>query len=327
MSINILLVSPYSMNFFGGVQNQIDLIKTSLEGKEFNVKVLSPDSPDFNIGKAIKIPFNGSIAPIKVMPKRKIIRESLNWADIIHIHEPFIPLFFWRFPVNSKTIITHHSSLSVLMSFIQKILIKNEVKAAKITAVSNEASKNVVPGLDVKIIPNAIPNQHINIEFTNSQDLLFIGRNEKRKNFKLYYQLSNLLKNSTYSFRAITNKYIYSPNIELFINPNDEIKNEVLKGSSIYLAVNTHGESFGITILEAINAGCTAVCSDISAFKDLLGDSGVYFKNNNLEDLKQTVEQLDTDDIQTIYNKQKTHIEKYNVDKVMPSWISLYTQI
>jgi glycosyltransferase involved in cell wall biosynthesis len=213
------------------------------------------------------------------------------------------------------------------MSFIQKILIKNEVKAAKITAVSNEASKNVVPGLDVKIIPNAIPNQHNNIEFTNSQDILFIGRNEKRKNFKLYYQLSNLLKNSTYNFRAITNKYIFSPNIELFINPDDEIKNEVLKGSSIYLAVNTHGESFGITILEAINAGCTAVCSDISAFKDLLGDSGVYFKNNNLEDLKQTVEQLDSDEIQTIYNKQKTHIEKYHVDKVMSSWISLYTQI
>ena len=70
------------MNFFGGVQNQIDLIKTSLEGKEFNVKVLSPDSPDFNIGKAIKIPFNGSIAPIKVFPKRKIIKESLNWANI-----------------------------------------------------------------------------------------------------------------------------------------------------------------------------------------------------------------------------------------------------
>ena len=327
MSINILLVSPYSMNFFGGVQNQIDLIKTSLEGKEFNVKVLSPDSPDFNIGKAIKIPFNGSIAPIKVLPKRKIIKESLNWANIIHIHEPFIPLFFWRFPVNSNTLITHHSSLSMLMSFIQKILIKKEVKAAKITAVSNEASKNVVPGLDVKIIPNAIPNQDNNIEFTNSQDILFIGRNEKRKNFKLYYQLSNLLKNSTYSFRAITNKYIFSPNIELFINPDDEIKNEVLKGSSIYLAVNTHGESFGITILEAINAGCTAVCSDISAFKDLLGDSGVYFKSNNLEDLKQTVEQLDSDEIQTIYNKQKTHIEKYYVDKVMSTWISLYTQI
>ena len=63
------------------------------------------------------------------------------------------------------------------------------------------------------------------------------------------------------------------------------------------------------------------------AFKDLLGDSGVYFKNNNLEDLKQTVEQLDSDEIQTIYNKQKTHIEKYHVDKVMSSWISLYTQI
>jgi len=315
------------MNSFGGVQNQIDLIKTSLRGEDFNVKVLSPDSPDFNIGEAIKIPFNGSIAPIKLFPKRKIIKESLKWADIIHIHEPFIPLFFWRIPVNSKTIITHHSSISMLISSIQKMLIKNERKAAKITAVSNEAAKNVVQGLNVRIVPNAIAPEEMNIDFNTSRDILFIGRNEIRKNFKLYYQLSELLKNSNYSFRAITNKNIRAPNVELYLNPDDEIKNEVLKISSIYLAVNTHGESFGITILEAINAGCTAVCSDITPFKDLLGDSGVYFKNNNLEDLKQTVERLVKSDMRAIYNNQKKHIDKYSLNKVMPSWISLYTQI
>ena len=197
----------------------------------------------------------------------------------------------------------------------------------QLACVSNEAAKNVVQGLNVRIVPNAIAPEEMNIYFNTSRDILFIGRNERRKNFKLYYQLSELLKNSNYSFRAITNKNIRAPNVELYLNPDDEIKNEVLKISSIYLAVNTHGESFGITILEAINAGCIAVCSDITPFKDLLGDTGVYFKNNNLEDLKQTVDQLDTDEIQTIYNNQKTHIEKYNVDKVMPSWISLYTQI
>ncbi|MDB4247553.1 glycosyltransferase family 4 protein [Acidimicrobiia bacterium] len=315
------------MNFFGGVQNQIDLIKTSLRGEDFNVKVLSPDSPDFNIGEAIKIPFNGSIAPIKLFPKRKIIKESLKWADIIHIHEPFIPLFFWRIPVNTKTIITHHSSISMLISSIQKMLIKNERKAAKITAVSNEAAKNVVQGLNVRIVPNAIAPEEMNIYFNTSRDILFIGRNERRKNFKLYYQLSELLKNSNYSFRAITNKNIRAPNVELYLNPDDEIKNEVLKISSIYLAVNTHGESFGITILEAINAGCIAVCSDITPFKDLLGDTGVYFKNNNLEDLKQTVERLFKSDMGAIYKQQKKHIAKYSLNKVMPSWISLYTQI
>ena len=327
MSINLLLVSPYSMDFFGGVQNQINLIKSSLRVEDFVVKVLSPDSPDFNIGEAITVPFNGSIAPIKLLPKRKVIKESIKWADIIHIHEPFIPLFFWRFPVNSKTIITHHSSLSVLISSIQKILIKNERKAAQITAVSDEAAKNVVHGLNVRIVPNAIVPEEMNIDFNTSREILFIGRNEKRKNFKLYYQLSELLKNSNYSFRAITNKNIHAPNVELYVNPDDEIKNEVLKVSSIYLAVNTHGESFGITILEAINAGCTVICSDIAPFKDLLGDSGVYFKNNNLEDLKQTVERLVKDDMGAIYNNQKKHIDKYSLNKVMPSWISLYTQI
>ncbi|MDG2082309.1 MAG: hypothetical protein P8J65_00790, partial [Candidatus Actinomarina sp.] len=72
------------MDFFGGVQNQIDLIKSSLRVEDFIVKVLSPDSPDFNIGEAIKVPFNGSIAPIKLLPKRKVIKESIKWADIIH---------------------------------------------------------------------------------------------------------------------------------------------------------------------------------------------------------------------------------------------------
>ena len=215
----------------------------------------------------------------------------------------------------------------MLISSIQKMLIKNERKAAKITAVSNEAAKNVVQGLNVRIVPNAIAPEEMNIYFNTSRDILFIGRNERRKNFKLYYQLSELLKNSNYSFRAITNKNIRAPNVELYLNPDDEIKNEVLRISSIYLAVNTHGESFGITILEAINAGCTAVCSDITPFKDLLGDSGVYFKNNNLEDLKQTVERLVKSDMRAIYNNQKKHIDKYSLNKVMPSWISLYTQI
>ena len=53
----------------------------------------------------------------------------------------------------------------------------------------------------------------------------------------------------------------------------------------------------------------------------------VYFKNNNLEDLKQTVERLVKDDMGAIYNNQKKHIDKYSLNKVMPSWISLYTQI
>ena len=124
MSTNLLLVSPYSLNYFGGVQNQLLLIKKFLPKEDYNLKFLCPDSPDFNLGKPIKMPFNGSVAPIALFANKKTILKAISWADVVHLHEPFIPIFFWRFPVDKRTIISHHASLSILLSLVQKKLIQ-----------------------------------------------------------------------------------------------------------------------------------------------------------------------------------------------------------
>ena len=258
---------------------------------------------------------------------KKTILKAISWADVVHLHEPFIPLFFWRFPVDKRTIISHHASLSILLSLVQKKLIKKERHAHAVTAVSKEASKHVVSSVDVQIVPNAIELTNNSQHFSGGSDILFIGRNEKRKNYQLYEQLSSVAKNKKYNFRAITNQNIHSENISVFVNPDNGIKEGLLKKSSIYLAVNTHGESFGITIVEAINSGCIAICSDIQPFKELLEDSGVYFKNNDLDSLTLAVENITSKDVTNIYLKQLKHIRKYDIDKVITSWISLYSQI
>ena len=95
MSTNLLLVSPYNVNFYGGVQNQVNLFKYGLDSSNFNVRILAPDSSDYNIGKSFKIPFNGSYNPISLIPDKEVLNEATEWADIVHIHEPFIPLFLW----------------------------------------------------------------------------------------------------------------------------------------------------------------------------------------------------------------------------------------
>ena len=61
MSTNLLLVSPYNVNFYGGVQNQVNLFKNGLDRSNFNVRMLAPDSSDYDIGKSFKIPFNVQI--------------------------------------------------------------------------------------------------------------------------------------------------------------------------------------------------------------------------------------------------------------------------
>ena len=75
MSTNLLLVSPYNVNFYGGVQNQVKLFKDGLDKTNFNVRILAPDSSDYNIGNSFKIPFNGSNNPVSLLPNKKIVFE------------------------------------------------------------------------------------------------------------------------------------------------------------------------------------------------------------------------------------------------------------
>jgi len=51
VSTKLLLVSPYNVNFYGGVQNQVNLFKNGLDSSNFNVRLLAPDSSDYDIGK------------------------------------------------------------------------------------------------------------------------------------------------------------------------------------------------------------------------------------------------------------------------------------
>ncbi len=328
MSTNLLLVSPYNVNFYGGVQNQVKLFKDGLDKTNFNVRILAPDSSDYNIGNSFKIPFNGSNNPVSLLPNKKILNEAISWADIIHIHEPFIPLFFWRIKTSKKIVVTHHAKISKFIYFGLKCLyltLKN--KNYYSTAVSDEAKANALTlSKKTRIIPNFIDINE-NIFFIPNNNFLFIGRNESRKNLKLFINLSKSL-DKTREFIAITNKSSKGGLINYLINISDDEKNSIIRNVGFYIAPQTHSESFGITILEAINAGNIAICSNLTAFNDLLGDSGIYFKNDNLHSLLNVLNQLNNADLDKIWNKQYDHINKYyNSQKVLDDWIYVYNNL
>ena len=328
VSTNLLLVSPYNVNFYGGVQNQVNLFKNGLDRSKFNVRVLAPDSSDYDIGKSFKIPFNGSSNPISLIPDNKILNDAMGWADIIHIHEPFIPLFFWRLKTSKKIVVTHHAKISKFIYVGLKFLyltLKN--KNFYSTAVSDEAKANALTlSKKTRIIPNFIDINE-NISFIPTNNFLFIGRNESRKNLKLFIDLSKTI-DETREFIAITNKSSKDGLINFQIDISDDEKNLIIKNVGFYIAPQTHSESFGITILEAINAGNIAICSNLTAFIDLLGDSGIYFKNDNLQSLLHVLNKLNKADLEKIWNKQYDHINKnYNSQKVLDDWIYVYNNL
>ena len=116
MSIKVLLVTPYSFQKYGGVQNQVNLMEDYLSShEEFEVKVFAygkTESLDSN--KVYNIPFNSSISSVLLFPNKKLLRDYIDWADVVHVHEPFVPILFWRLPKNKKYIFTHHASLGAV---------------------------------------------------------------------------------------------------------------------------------------------------------------------------------------------------------------------
>jgi len=327
VSIKVLLVTPYSFQKYGGVQNQVNLMEDYLSShEEFEVKVFAygkTESLDSN--KIFNIPFNSSISSVLLFPNRKLLLNYIDWADVVHVHEPFVPLLFWKLPKSKKYIFTHHASLGAIITTILSIIYKIFRYRSISTYVSQSSESNARSlNNEPVLIPNMIKiNQHIS--FNKSQGYLFIGRQEIRKNYRFFVKLSNHKQFTNKLFYSITNKDKSDKNITVFKNPTDEFKNEILAKTNIYLALNTKSESFGITLLEAVNNGNLVISSDLYSFINVLPNSYIVYKNNDFESLCNVLTKLDSKDLNSLWNKQYEDIRKYDLEENMKKFILLYS--
>ena len=329
MSIKVLLVTPYSFQKYGGVQNQVNLMEDYLSShEEFEVKVFAygkTESLDSN--KVFNIPFNSSISSVLLFPNRKLLLDYIDWADVVHVHEPFVPIFFWKLPKNKKYIFTHHASLGRIITNILSIVYKSFRYRSISTYVSKSAESNA---LSLNSEPVLIPNMikiNPNISFNKRQGYLFIGRQESRKNYSFFVKLSNHKQFTNKLFYAITNKDKSDKNITIYENPTDEFKIEIFGKTNIYLALNTKSESFGITLLEAVNNGNLVISSDLSSFINVLPNSYIVYKNNNFDSLCNVLTNLDSEDLNHLWNKQYKDIHKYDLEENMKKFILLYSNL
>ena len=329
MSIKVLLVTPYSFQKYGGVQNQVNLIEDYLSShEEFEVKVFAyGKTKSLDSNKVFNIPFNSSVSSVLLFPNRKLLLDYIDWADVVHVHEPFVPIFFWKLPKNKKYIFTHHASLGRIITNILSIVYKSFRYRSISTYVSKSAESNA---LSLNSEPVLIPNMikiNPNISFNKRQGYLFIGRQESRKNYNFFVKLSNHKQFTNKLFYAITNKDKSDKNITIYENPTDEFKIEIFGKTNIYLALNTKSESFGITLLEAVNNGNLVISSDLSSFINVLPNSHIVYKNNNFDSLCNVLTKLDSEDLNFLWNKQYKDIREYDLEENMKKFILLYSNL
>jgi len=313
--MKIALVSPYDFAYPGGVANHITNLERNFTKSGHEVKVIAPasgpvtifDDRFIAIGKPRPIPASGSIARVIISPSiAPTVKDMLEKEkfDIIHLHEPLIPMMCTNVLRFSKTVNigTFHATDSkpsyrwsqpFFKMFLKKWFRKLDVKIAVSKSAMEYANKhfrsnyNIIPnGVDIKHFHPDIPPIE---EFCDGKiNLLFVGRMEKRKgvNYLLeaYQRIKHLIPDSRLLIvgpsGALCDKYkkIVQGNGIRDVSFIGHVSYDELpryyKTADIFCAPATGYESFGIILLEAMAVGTSIVASNINGY------AGVITHNN-----------------------------------------------
>ena len=225
--MKIALVSPYDFVYPGGVVHHILALNNQFTRMGHDVRIIAPASREVTgggcqfvpIGKARSIPMRGTTIRIAISLRLgSRIKEVLAQEnfDIIHLHEPFMPMLcsaVLRFS-DTVNIGTFHAArgkpgyywgwpISAIM--LQRRRRKLHGRIAVSRPALNFAS-HYVPG-DYDIIPNGIDLNHfrgdvapIDQFMDDKVNILFVGRLEKRKGLqyllKAYRRIKRDIPNS-----------------------------------------------------------------------------------------------------------------------------------
>lgn len=290
----IAVVSPYSLDKPGGVQEQVLGIAAGMRHRGYDAWAVGPghprDVPEFvrTIGRPVDVPANRSVAPVALGPGViRRVHEAVDGADVVHVHEPFVPMASWGgLTSGSRVVATFHADPSAVIRLGYRAaapLLRRVIdRADVVTAVSPVAASAIRPlGVDSVEIPNgvAMPDTTATV-IRHPRRVVFLGRDEPRKGL-------NILLGA---WPAVRSRF---PEAELVVMgarrsrlPDGvtalgivgaEQKWEVLASGAVFCAPNLGGESFGITLVEAMAAGCAVVASDLAAFAHVLGGTGRLF--------------------------------------------------
>src|ERR1700744_762668 len=170
--MRIGMVCPYSFDVPGGVQSHVPQLAEVMRDRGLDVSVLAPASPHVSLpeyvvsaGKAIPIPYNGSVARLQFGPPvHGRVRRWLTEGDfaVLHLHEPNAPsLSMWALRIAEGPIVaTFHTSTtkSLTLSVFQGVLLPMQEKIGGRIAGSDLARRWQMEALgsDAVEIPNGV---------------------------------------------------------------------------------------------------------------------------------------------------------------------------
>ena len=257
-----------------------------------------------------------------VISKKKIIT--------IHdtIHEKFGSVYNDNFFTKRKKILESMDKIICVSENTKNDLLNYyDLNVEKIEVIYN--------GSDHLIPINKIEAQSISL---NKPYILYVGSRSKYKNFKLFIEAYSKSKRLVNNFSILCfgggkfskNEIKFLKELKIvdkinLIIDNDKILKSCYQNASLFVYPSLY-EGFGISILEAMNEGCPTLVSEIPVFREILGDKGIFFNPQNIDDLVSNMEKIlfDNEVKKNLILDGKNISKKYSWDECYNKTIKLY---
>ncbi len=307
--MRIGMVCPYSFDVPGGVQSHVLQLADVMHHRGHEVSVLAPASPeahgslpDYVVsgGKAVPIPYNGSVARLRFGPAtHRLVKKWLRQGefDVLHLHEPNAPsLSMLALNIAEGPIVaTFHTSTtkSLTLSVFEPFLRPMHEKIVGRIAVSDLARRWQMEALgsDAVEIPNGVDVA----SFASAPPLDGYPRPGKTRAVPRALRRTaqghgGAARRTARARRAVRRhrdprrgprrrgraarpRQDRSRAIcDSSARSTTPTKASAMRSADVYCAPNTGGESFGIVLVEAMAAGTAVVASDLDAFRRVLVD-------------------------------------------------------
>jgi phosphatidyl-myo-inositol alpha-mannosyltransferase len=365
--MRIGLVCPYNICSGGGVQESVLAMQWELKRRGHMAFIITPlsrepcgkehaDTLFIGTGADLKYPFH-TTAQVSASTNPEEIDDILQQHkfDILHFHEPWVPMLSRQILGKSRDIInvaTFHAKLpdTVVTRTIEKVITPYTKSILKdlnnLTAVSDAAAMYVssLTHKQVEIIPNGIdldkyhPTRARRAP-TKQKMILFVGRLEKRKGVN--YLLDAFARLDDPNVRLVIagtgpdaeklQSYVKEHHIrrvEFLGFVSEEVKLKLLHEADLFCSPAIYGESFGIVLLEAMATGTVAIAANNPGYVSVMKDRGVLSLVNprDADEFARRIQLLLYDqDIAKLWRDwAKDYVKQFDYPSVVDRYENLY---
>lgn len=246
-----------------------------------------------------------------------------------------------------KSVLTIHDTVS--LEFNQLPWIKKLIMewlwfriplrlASKVVCISDETKRCVqkyTGRKDIVVIHNAIDPifeevaQHANHDVPH---ILLIGTTPNKNLIRTFEALQGICCKCTIigklDEQQLNALKLYHINYENRLGLSDaQIVEEYAKADIVSFI--SLFEGFGMIVIEANQVGRPVICSDIPVLKEVAGDAALFVNPLDVKDMRRGFERLmsEPDLCQTLVERGRNNVRRFDVSAIRQQWQALYAQI